>query len=72
MKRIFIVLIFLSFGLAFGGEGEKPSPQDSSKARKVEVKKFKDEDKDGFNDLRDRGKYEKLLKDVIKEKKGKK
>ncbi|MEO0198241.1 MAG: hypothetical protein ABIM42_01890 [candidate division WOR-3 bacterium] len=75
MKPLILAVFFLTtMGFAFGGEGDKPSPQDTVKPKsvKIEPKKFKDENKDGFNDLRDKGKYEKLLQDAIKEKKGKK
>jgi hypothetical protein len=74
--RWVLILIFILFtqGFAYGGEGDTiPSPP--SKAQKsqvkIEKKKFKDENKDGFNDLRDKGDYEKLLKEVLKERKGK-
>lgn len=75
MKRlIWSVIILMTLGFAYGGEGDKPSPKDTIKSKigKIERKKFKDENKDGFNDLRDKGKYEKLLQDAIKERKEKK
>lgn len=65
----------LVLGYAQGGEGDSPPPPDSSTkspAVKVENKKFKDENKDGFNDLRDKGSYERFLKEALKERKGKK
>lgn len=70
-----LILIVFTTGFAYGGEGDTiPSPP--SKAKKTEIKtekkKFKDENKDGFNDLRDKGYYEKFLKEALKERKGKK
>jgi len=74
MKKGIWVLILSLFlvGAVFGREGSNPSPKDSSKAKaeKIEAKRFKDKDKDGFNDLREKGSYEKFLKEAIKEKKG--
>ncbi len=72
--RVGIILIMLFFGLANAGEGGNPPSPDSSKkpTTVVERKKFQDKDKDGFNDLRGKGDFEKLLKDAIREKKGKK
>uniref|UniRef100_A0A7C2K5R0 Uncharacterized protein n=1 Tax=candidate division WOR-3 bacterium TaxID=2052148 RepID=A0A7C2K5R0_UNCW3 len=70
-----LVLIIFASDFAYGGGGDTiPSPP--SRAKKAEVKaekkKFKDENKDGFNDLRDKGSYEKFLKEALKERKGKK
>ncbi len=74
--RWVLILIFILFtqGFAYGGEGDTipSSPSKAQKSQvKIEKKKFKDENKDGFNDLRDKGDYEKLLKEVLKERKGK-
>ncbi len=72
--RVGIILIMLFFGLANAGEGGNPPSPDSSKkpTTVVEKKKFLDTNKDGFNDLRKKGDFEKILKDAIKEKKDKK
>ncbi|HOK22434.1 MAG TPA: hypothetical protein PKU94_04765 [Candidatus Hydrothermia bacterium] len=77
MKKLLIAFLTIMFfvGYVSGGEGNNPPPPDTSKkanVQKIESKKFKDDNKDGFNDIRDKGNYEKILKEALRERKGKK